>query len=67
MHLRTTDGGTGPGSELVDRFWDGMVRWATVKKPVLDARRSRETLEAFIREHPEADRIMAEFEAAGGA
>ncbi len=56
--------GTVPGSELVDRFWDGMVHWATVKKPLLDAQRSRDNLEALIREHPEADRIMAEFEAA---
>ena len=65
VDLRTTDGGTVPGSELVDRFWDGMVHWATVDKPVLDAERAWENLETLIRSHPDADRILAEFEAAG--
>ena len=64
VHLRTIDGGTVPGSELVDRFWGGMVHWATVDKPVLDAERARENLETLIRSHPDADRVRAEFEAA---
>jgi hypothetical protein len=65
VHLRTIDGGTVPGSELVDRFWEGMVHWATVDKPALDAERSRENIRALIRSQPDADRILAEFEAAG--
>ncbi len=65
VHLRTTDGGTVPGSELVDRFWNGMVRWATMEKPVLDAERSRQNLQTLIESHPDAQRILSEFEAAG--
>ena len=36
--FRTNDGGTVSGSELIDRFWDGMVKWATVDQPALRSR-----------------------------
>ncbi len=36
--FRTDDGGTVSGSELIDRFWDGMVHWATVEQPALARR-----------------------------
>jgi hypothetical protein len=65
LTLRTVDGGTVPGAELIDRFWDGMVRWATVDKPRLDAELTRERLRARIAEHPEAERVQAEFDEAG--
>jgi hypothetical protein len=63
--FRTNDGGTVSGSELIDRFWDGMVRWATVDQPVLNAERVRPEVEAYIATHPDADRVRAEFDAAG--
>ena len=63
--VRTLDGGTIAGAELVDRFWDGMVRWATVDKPRLDAERTRERLLERIGREPDAERILAEFDAAG--
>jgi hypothetical protein len=65
--FRTVDGSTIPGSELVDRFWDGLVRWATVEQPALVAARQRAEIEARIRQHPDADRVLAEFVAAGQA
>ena len=42
--FRTTDGGTVAGSELNDRFWGGLVRWATVDQPRLVAEQQREVL-----------------------
>ena len=62
--LRTVDGGTVPGAELIDRFWDGLVRWATVEQPALVAERQRNNLAAVIERHPEAARVRAEFERA---
>jgi hypothetical protein len=62
--FRTIDGGTISGAALIDRFWDGLVRWATVEQPVLVAERQRTEIEARIREHPDADRVLAEFVAA---
>jgi hypothetical protein len=62
--VRRLDGGTIAGSELVDRFWDGMVTWATVDKPRLDAENAHRRLVERIRREPDAVRILAEFEAA---
>ena len=62
--VRTLAGGTISGAELVDRFWDGMVHWATVDKPRLDAERTRERLAERILRQPDGERILAEFEAA---
>ena len=59
--FRTNDGGTVTGRELIDRFWGGMVRWATVEQPSLTAPQVRSDVEAYIATHPEADRVLAEF------
>ena len=65
--FRTDDGGTVSGRELIDRFWDGMVRWATVEQPALNAERVRAEVEAYIDTHPDATRVRAEFDAAAVA
>jgi hypothetical protein len=62
--LRTVDGGTVPGAELVDRFWDGLVRWATVEQPPLIAERQRAGLGALIARHADAARVQEEFDRA---
>ena len=62
--VRTVDGGTISGAELVERFWDGMVEWATVDKPKLDAERTRKLLTERILSEPDGERILAEFNAA---
>ncbi len=64
VSLRTNDGGTVPGAVLVDRFWDGMVRWATIERPALDADRILTDLHRRMREHPDADALIAAFERA---
>jgi hypothetical protein len=65
LTLRTVDGGTVPGSQLIDRFWSGMVRWASVDKPALDIVEARIRLDRRISKHPEADRVRADFAVVG--
>lgn len=62
--FKTLDGGTIAGSEVIDRFWGDLVHWATVEQPKLAAEQQRELLEERIGKHPEADRVLAEFNAA---
>ena len=61
--FRTNDGGTVSGRELIDRFWGGMVRWATVDQPALNAPQVRADVEAYISTHGEPERVLAEFDA----
>jgi hypothetical protein len=65
VQFRTVEGGTVPGNELIDRFWDGLVKWATVEQPPLTAKMQRELIEALIMTHPDGAVILAEFNAAG--
>ena len=62
--FRATDGGTVPGSELIARFWSGLVQWATVDQPALAAVQSRAMLQERIARHPSAREVQAEFDAA---
>jgi hypothetical protein len=62
--FRTAEGGTVSGAELIDRFWDGMVTWATVDQPALNVERIRPEIDAYIATHPDAARVRAEFDAA---
>jgi hypothetical protein len=62
--FRTVDGGTVPGSELINRFWDGLVRWATVEQPALIAERQRAEIVDRIAAHPDAEQVLADFDAA---
>lgn len=62
--FRTVDGGTIPGQELIDRFWNGLVRWATVDQPALAAEQQRTMLRGRVAVLANADDVWAEFEAA---
>ena len=62
--FRMADGGTIEGRELIGRFWDGLVHWATVEQPPMVAAVQRDLLAARIARHPDADRVLAEFTAA---
>ena len=62
--FQTIDGGTVSGAELIDRFWAGLVRWATVEQPELAAAEQRKMLVERIAKHAEAERVLAEFDAA---
>jgi hypothetical protein len=65
LTLRTVDGGRVRGAELIDRFWSGMVRWASVDKPAFDIAEARIRIDRRISKHPEADRVRSEFAAVG--
>lgn len=65
LTLRKVDGGTVPAAELIDRFWDGLVRWATVEQPQLVAERQYADLRSEILTHPDGERIVAAFDALG--
>jgi hypothetical protein len=62
--FRTVDGGTVSGGELIDRFWNGLVRWATVEQPPLIAEQQRSLLHERVMRHPDGPSIWTEFEAA---
>jgi hypothetical protein len=64
VQFRTIDGGSMPGAEVIGRFWDGLVRWATVDQPRLAAAQQRELIAARIACHPDAAAVAAAFEAA---
>ncbi len=65
LTLKTVEGGTVLGAELIDRFWDGLVRWATVEQPALVADNQYQALRPVILEHPDGERLLAEFNALG--
>lgn len=63
--FRTVDGtGTISGQVLIDRFWNGLVQWATVDQPALSAAVQREMLHGRIAAHPDADEVREAFDAA---
>ncbi|HEU5084513.1 MAG TPA: hypothetical protein VFU14_14310 [Acidimicrobiales bacterium] len=62
--FRTVDGGTISGATVIDRFWDDLVKWAVVDKPALEADQQRQVLLDRIGAHPEAERVLQEFDAA---
>jgi hypothetical protein len=62
--FRSADGSTVSGSELFGRFWAGMVEWATVEQPRLNAERVRQDLDDYVGTHPDAARVRSEVAAA---
>jgi hypothetical protein len=63
LTLKTVDGGTVPGAELIDRFWDGLVRWATVDQPAIAAANQYDVLKPLILAEPRGERVLSEFDA----
>jgi hypothetical protein len=62
LELRTVDGGTTAGATLIDRFWRGLVHWATVEQPRLAAEAQHEVLKPQILAHPNGARVLVEFD-----
>jgi len=62
--FHTVDGGTIAGQALIDRFWSGLVQWATVDQPAIAAQQQRELLQARVMAHPDGATIWKEFVAA---
>ena len=61
--LNTLDGGTIRGEELIDPFWTGLVRWATVDQPRLAAENLYLALRKQILDADDGIRILGEFNA----
>ncbi len=61
--FKTIGGGTIAGSELIDRFWDVLINWATVEQPKLAAQQQYAQIKPRIEAHASAHRILAEFDA----
>ena len=63
LTLKTVEGGTMPGAELVDRFWQGLLHWATVEQPRLNAERQYQALKPEILAADDGERLLREFDA----
>jgi hypothetical protein len=63
LTIKTVSGGTIKGSELVDRFWDGLVRWATVEQPKIAAANAYETLKPTILAYDDGEVLLKQFDA----
>ena len=63
LTVRTVDGGTMPGATLVDRFWTGILQWATVEQPRVAAERQHQALRKEILACSDGERLMREFNA----
>ena len=63
LTMKRVDGGTIAGAEIVDRFWAGLVDWATVEQPRLAAERQYEALKTEILSREDGARILAGFNA----
>lgn len=61
VRFRTEEGGEIDGSTLIDRFWGGLVGWATVDQPREMAAQQRALLEGRILAHPDGPEVLAEF------
>jgi hypothetical protein len=61
LELKRADGGTIAGATLIDRFWQGLVHWATVLQPRLAAEAQYRVLEPQILAHPRGAAILVEF------
>ncbi len=64
IRFRTESGGEVSGAELIDRFWAGLVQWATVDQPRQVAAQQRALIEERINKAGNPTQILAEFSAA---
>jgi hypothetical protein len=63
LNFKTVDGGSVKGAELLDRFWEGLIGWATVEQPRLVAENQYATMRERILKAPDGTRILREFDA----
>ena len=61
LDFKTRDGGSIPGRDVVDTFWEGIVKWATIEQPPLAAAQQKRVLLERIAAHPDSARITREF------
>lgn len=53
------------GRDVIERFWHGLVHWATVEQPRLAATEQRLLIDARIARHGDATTVLSEFDRAG--
>ena len=66
LTFKTVSGGEISGAVLIDRFWQGLIEWATVEQPRLAAQQQYELIKARILAAPNGTRLLHEFDALGG-
>lgn len=64
IRFRTETGAEISGSELINRFWGGLVTWATTEQPRQASHAQRVLIEERIRRVVDAEGILAAFNAA---
>ena len=67
LTVRTVDGGTMPGATLIDRFWKGILNWATVEQPRLAAERLHQAIREQILASPKGETLLRDFNALADA
>lgn len=60
--MKTTDGGSIAGHEVIDRLWADLVQWATVDQPALAAARQQTEVAPLIEAAPDGPAVLAEFD-----
>ena len=63
LNFKTLDDGTIKGAELLDRFWEGLIGWATVEQPKAVAENQYALMRERILEADDGARILREFDA----
>lgn len=63
LQFKTLTGGEIVGAVLIDRFWKGLIQWATVEQPRLAAMAQRELVRARLLAHPQSEFLLREFDA----
>lgn len=63
--FKTVTGSEISGAVLIDRFWSGLIDWATVEQPRLAALQQYELIKARILAAAQGDKLLREFDALG--
>jgi len=63
LTIKSVTGETVKGSELIDRFWSGMVQWATQEQPKIAAANAYDNLKPAIKAHDKGDALLVRFDA----
>ena len=63
LTILTLDGEHLSGASIIDRFWSGLVQWATVEQPQLAATAQHKVICEYIQQHDKAVQTLAEFNA----
>jgi hypothetical protein len=65
LTFKTLSGGEIAGAVLIDRFWRGLIHWATIEQPRLAALQQYALIKARILATPNGERLLHEFDALG--